>query len=174
MLLKKLTIALITISALSGTSCQSSKKTLEKEMVQTRQEVDSVSEKVTSETRLLTTPRTTARQNLTLDQLKSLPSGGKYQSQDGNATGTIEKLPDGSLEFTANCDSLTLLVESLTKEVYRYKNEKAELETKLKEEKVVEVNKVSGWQWFQIYGFRIYLILTFIFIAYKFMLSKII
>lgn len=96
-----------------------------------------------------------------------MPVGGKYQARDGNATGTIEKRADGSLKFTANCDSLTLLVESLTKEVYRINKNKTELKTNLKEEKVVEVNKLRGFQWFQIYGFRVYVLLTFFFIIYK-------
>lgn len=113
------------------------------------------------------TPRTTARQNLTLEALHNLPVGGRYEAKDGNATGTIEKKPDGSLEFTANCDSLTLLVESLTKEVFRYKNENAELKTNIKEEKTEEVNILTGWQWFQIYGFRVYVFLTLLIIAYK-------
>jgi hypothetical protein len=153
--------------AILATSCRSTKTAIEKETVQTRQELDSVSEKVTFETRLLTTPRATAKLNLSLEQLQDLPVGGKYQAKDGNATGTIEKKPDGSLEFTANCDSLTLLVESLTKEVYRYKNENAELKTNTKEEKVVEVNRLSGWQWFQIYGFRIYFSLTLLLVGYR-------
>lgn len=165
--LRKLTVVLITMFALSGWSCKSPKVAVEKETVQTRQELDSVSEKITSETRLLTTPKTTAKQNLTLDQLQDLPVGGKYQAQDGNATGTIEKKPDGSLEFTANCDSLNFLIESLTKEVYRYKNENAELKTNIKEEKIVEVNKLSGWQWFQIWTGRICLSILAIYLLYR-------
>lgn len=170
--LRKLTIAFIMMFALFAASCRSTKTAIEKETVQTRQELDSVSEKVTLETRLMTTPTTTAKQNLSLDQLQDLPVGGKYQAKDGNATGTIEKKPDGSLEFTANCDSLTLLVESLTKEVYRYKNENAELKTNTKEEKIVEINRLSGWQWFQIYGFRIYFSLTVLFVGYRIVKSK--
>ena len=93
--------------------------------------------------------------------------GGIYQVADGNATGTIEKKPDGSLEFTANCDSLTLIVETLSREVYHLNKEKTELKESLKEQKTEEVNKLTGFQWFQIYGFRIYVLLTFIFIIYK-------
>lgn len=152
---------------ISIVGCKAPKTMIEKESENNVAVLDSVNEKITKETKLLTTPQTTAKQTLTPKQLEDLPVGGKYQAKDGNATGTIEKKDDGSLEFTANCDSLTLLVESLTKEVYRLNKEKTELKTNLKEEKVVEVNKLSGFQWFQIYGFRIYVLLTFIFIIYK-------
>lgn len=159
--------ALILLFALFGSSCRSQKVTIEKEHQEVQHQTDSTSVVVEKETKVITTPQTTAKQTLTPKQLEDLPVGGKYQAKDGNATGTIEKKADGSLEFTANCDSLTLLVESLTKEVYRLNKEKTELKTNLKEEKVVEVNKLNGFQWFQIYGFRIYVLLTFIFIIYK-------
>jgi hypothetical protein len=96
-----------------------------------------------------------------------LPVGGKYQAVDGNATGTIEKKADGSLEFTANCDSLTLVVETLSKEVFHLNKEKTELKERLKEQKTEETNRLTGFQWFQIYGFRIYVLLTIIIIIYK-------
>lgn len=158
--------------ALLGTNCRSPKASLEKETVQDRQKLDSVSEKITSEKRLLTTAQTTAKQNLTIGQLQDLPVGGKYQAKDGNATGTIEKKPDGSLEFTANCDSLTLVVESLTKEVYRYQRENQMLKQDLSEQKIIEVNRLNGWQWFQIYGFRIYVSLTILVAGYRIIRKK--
>lgn len=167
MRLKKLMVALIMLFALSGMSCRSSKQSVEKESLQNKMLQDSVSEKITRETKLLTTPRTTARQTLTPKQLDDLPVGGIYQAKDGNATGTIEKKPDGSLEFTANCDSLMLVVETLSKEVYRLNKEKTEIKESLKEQKTEETNKLTGFQWFQIYGFRIYVLLTIIIIIYK-------
>lgn len=165
--LKKLTVVLITISALCGTSCRSPRPTLEKELSQNMVARDSVSEKITKEVKLLKTPQTTARKTLTPKQLEDLPVGGIYQARDGNVTATIEKKPDGSLEFTANCDSLTLIVEALSREVYHLNEEKTELKESLKEQKTEEVNRLTGWQWFQIYGFRIYVLLTIIIIIYR-------
>jgi hypothetical protein len=118
-------------------------------------------------TKIVTTPQTTAKLSLTQKQIDELPIGAVYEAKDGNASGTVRKTKDNNIEFTANCDSLTILIESLNKEVYRLNKEKTELKNSLKEEKIVEVNKLNGWQYFQIYGFRIYVILTFIYIGYR-------
>lgn len=152
---------------LTGTGCRSPKQSVEKTTAQNTASYDSISEKITIDTRLLKTPQSTARKSLTPKQLEDLPVGGIYQARDGNATATIEKKPDGSLEFTANCDSLTLVVEALSKEVYHLNKEKTELKESLKEQKTEEVNRLTGWQWFQIYGFRIYVLLTIIIIIYR-------
>lgn len=114
--------------------------------------------------KVVTTPRTTAKLNLTTEQLTALPIGAVYEAKDGNATGTVRKTDNNNIEFTANCDSLNLLVENLNKEVYRLNTEKTELKTQLKSKKEVGL---SGLEWFQIYGFRIYVILTFIYIGYR-------
>jgi len=53
------------------------------------------------------------------------------------------------------------------KEVYRYKRENAELQTKLEEEKTIEVNKPSGWQWFQIWLGRICAAVILTYIIYR-------
>lgn len=68
--------------------------------------------------------------------------GATYQEKNGNATGTVKKTDKG-IEFTANCDSLNILIEQLTKEVYRFQSENSALVTKLNEQKVTEL---SGWQ----------------------------
>lgn len=98
--------------------------------------------------------------NLNLDDLVNLPLGASFQVSEGNATGTVTKNNDNTLEFTANCDSLTLLVESLEKEVYRFQSENLVLKDKLSEQKTEVVKEPSGWQWFQIYGFRLLLIIN--------------
>lgn len=113
---------------------------------------------------MITTPQTTATLNLTPKQIEELPIGASFQTKDGNATGTVKKIGDNNIEFIANCDSLNLLVESLNKEVYRYKEDNKALVTKINKQETVGL---SGWEWFQIYGFRIYIILTFIYIGYR-------
>lgn len=165
--LQKLVPVLIFLFALFVSSCRSQKVTTEKEHQETTIQADSTSVVVEKITEVITTPQTTAKLNLTQKQIEELPIGAVYEAKDGNATGTVRKTADNNIEFTANCDSLTILIESLTKEVYRLNKEKTELKNSLKEEKIVEVNKLNGWQHFQIYGFRIYIILTLIYIGYR-------
>lgn len=162
--LQKLVPVLIFLFALFVTSCRSQKVTTEKEHQETTIQADSMSVVVEKITEVITTPQTTAKLNLTQKQIEELPIGAVYEAKDGNATGTVRKTADDNIEFTANCDSLNLLVESLNKEVYRYQKDNKALVTKLKEQKEVGL---SGWQHFQIYGFRIYIILTLIYIGYR-------
>lgn len=162
--LQKLVPVLIFLFVLFVTSCRSQKVTTEKEHQETTIQADSTSVVVEKITEVITTPQTTAKLNLTQKQIEELPIGAVYEAKDGNATGTVRKTADNNIEFTANCDSLNLLVESLNKEVYRYQKDNKALVTKLKEQKEVGL---SGWQHFQIYGFRIYIILTLIYIGYR-------
>lgn len=169
---KKLIAAIITILVLFATSCRSSKEALKEELAVKVEQADSTSLKVLRETKLVTTPRATARQTLTPEQLGNLPVGGKYQARDGNATATVEKKADGKLEFTADCDSLTLLVENLTTEIYRLNKEKTEFKERVKEQKTIEVNRLTGWQWFQIWVGRIALVIISVFLAIKLIKRK--
>lgn len=162
--LQKLVPVLIFLFVLFVSSCRSQKVTTEKEHQETTIQADSTSVVVEKITEVITTPQTTAKLNLTQKQIEELPIGAVYEAKDGNATGTVRKTADDNIEFTANCDSLNLLVESLNKEVYRYQKDNKALVTKLKEQKEVGL---SGWQHFQIYGFRIYIILTLIYIGYR-------
>lgn len=104
---------------------------------------------------------------LSPDQLASLPVGAAYQAKDKNATGTIRKTKDNTLEFTANCDSLTFLVEELKTEVHHLNSLNTALKTELNEQKTVEVKEPNGWQWFQIYGFWVLLTIAIIKKTYR-------
>ncbi|WP_165043728.1 hypothetical protein [Dysgonomonas sp. ZJ709] len=117
-------------------------------------------------------PQTTAKLSLTPADLEALPIGATYQAQDGQATATVKKTDTG-YEITANCDSLLLLVTDLYIEVNRLNKEKTELKTHLNEQKITEVNRLSGWQWFQIWCGRILLSVSAIYIGIKFIKSKI-
>ncbi|WP_165027088.1 hypothetical protein [Dysgonomonas sp. ZJ279] len=104
---------------------------------------------------------------LSQEQIDNLPVGASYQAQDGNATGTVKKTDKG-IEFTANCDSLNILIKQLTKEVYRFQSENTALVTKSKEQKTVGL---TVWQSIQIKGFRILVPITIVLlivIFYKF------
>lgn len=118
----------------------------------------------------MTTPQATAKLNIDPQQLAGLPKGAKFENKQGNATATATVGDDGTLEITANCDSLTLLIDELTTEVYRYKESNKALVTKLSEKKTIEL---SGWQNFQIWCGRILLILIIVYIIYKSIKNKI-
>ncbi|NDW10454.1 hypothetical protein [Dysgonomonas sp. 520] len=104
---------------------------------------------------------------LSLDDIAALPIGAIYQSNEGNATGTLKKNNNNEIEFTANCDSLWFVIEKLNKEVHRYQSDSTAFKTTLNEHTITEVNKLSGWQWFQIYGFRVCIVIAAIIIIYK-------
>lgn len=103
---------------------------------------------------------------LSSEQINDLPVGASYQDKSGNATGTVKKTEKG-IEFTANCDSLNILIDQLTTEVHRYKSENSALKTTLSEQKVIEVNVLTGWQHFQLKGFWLLLIVLTILIFNK-------
>lgn len=147
MQLTKCTVVAILLIALSVWSCKSPTKTMaiEKETVESRQQTDSVSLLIEKTIRPVTVAQTTAKISLTPEDLQKLPVGGQYQAKSGQATGTIKRTDKG-FEFTANCDSLQILVTDLKTEVYRLKANESELKTQLKETKTIEVNKLTRWQ----------------------------
>lgn len=119
---------------------------------------------VTKTTKAVTTPQATAKLNLDPKQLADLPKGAKFENKQGNATATATVADDGTIEITANCDSLTLLVDELTTEVYRYKESNKALVTQLSKK---ETKGLSGWQNFRIWCGNIALGLLIVFIVYK-------
>lgn len=162
--LKNIVFALTLLLALFSWSCRSSKTETKSEIRESAQDTDSVSLRVTKTTKAVTTPQATAKLNIDPDALRNLPQGAKFENKQGNATATATIAPDGTLEITANCDSLTLLVDELTKEVYRYKSSNKALVTKLSEKESMEL---SGWQNFQIWCGRILIGLFIVYIIYK-------
>ncbi|MDH6310590.1 hypothetical protein M2451_003320 [Dysgonomonas sp. PFB1-18] len=125
--------------------------------------------RVTKTTKPITTPQATVKLNIDPAVLASLPKGAKFENKQGNATATATIADDGTLEITANCDSLTLLIDELTTEVYRYKESNKALVTKLSKKETIAL---SGWQNFQIWCGRILLGLFIVFIIYKKIKSK--
>lgn len=77
--------------------------------------------------------------------LAQLPAGTGYSRKSGQATVTLTKLPNDSIEVTATCDSLARQVIVLTEELTRIRNE-----TEVKEKPPQVINEPTGWQWFWI------------------------
>ncbi|MEN9919684.1 MAG: hypothetical protein RL662_2120 [Bacteroidota bacterium] len=119
---------------------------------------------MTKTTKAWTTPQATAKLNVTPQQLAELPKGAIFQNKQGNATATAKVADDGTIEITANCDSLTLLIENLEIEEYRLQKENKALVTNINKEKTVVL---SGWQNFQIWCGRILFGLFIVYIIYR-------
>ncbi|WP_026473950.1 hypothetical protein [Alkaliflexus imshenetskii] len=112
-----------------------------------------------------------------------LPNGAGYfakaSKQDisgapqSMASIAITKKPGGVISITAQCDSLQLMVESMTRELTIYKRRVSELT----EASMGVVEKTTyeptGWQWFQIWGFRLLLLSVLVNLSLKrFNISK--
>ncbi len=147
-------------------SCRSNKQLTERVQVATGQAVDSVHASTKITTRPVFVPQDRAAMHLDIDDLLALPNGASFRAHDGRATADITKTETG-YKITANCDSLTLLVTDLEREVYRLQKEKTELETKTQETITIEVNRLSGWQSFQIYGFWICISIILLYTGYR-------
>lgn len=165
-LTKCISVALLML-ALFGSSCKSQKQVIEKETQIDHRLTEQEIQRIEKEVKMVTTPQTIAKVTLSEKELIDLPLGASYQAKDRNATGTIRKTDKG-IEFTANCDSLNLLVEQLTKEVYRYRSDSTALVTKQNQQQTIEVNKLTRSQLFQIWGFRLLIAIAIIVIFKKF------
>ena len=167
MRLSKCMYAVMLLIALLSWSCRSSKQMIVSENVESHQRTDSVSLLMEKITRPIVIPQATARMEIPSGSLLKLPLGANFQAKSGNATATITHMESG-YEITANCDSLNVLVTDLRTEVYHLNQENTALKTNFKEQKTVGL---SGWQWFQIYGFRILIVGLLIFLLWKFFIS---
>jgi hypothetical protein len=160
-----LLIFAISILLLSG--CKTSKLSVESRQTIDLRQIDSVSVLTVIETKSVTVPQATAVFGISLAHLDSLPVGASYSEKSGNATVAVTKKENNNLIFTANCDSLTLLIETLTKEAYHFHRENQTFKSELNERKTEVIKEPSGWQWFQIYGFWILLTITVLTILIK-------
>jgi hypothetical protein len=87
---------------------------------------------------------------LSLDSLFLLPAGAGYIEKSGQATVAVTRTESGVVA-SANCDSLTLLVNEFRTEIFHLNNEKTAIKAELKEQKILEVNRLTGWQSFLIW-----------------------
>jgi hypothetical protein len=114
----------------------------------------------------LVIPKQTVQLKLHPDSLAKLPIGASFSNSEGHATATVTKEESGFL-FTADCDSLIVLVEDLRTEIYHLNKEKSAFKEQLSEEKIIEVNRLTSWQAFQIWTGRICLALLACWAGYK-------
>lgn len=156
---RKLTGVFILTTALLCAGCRSTSLTVDRETAESRRQTDSVS--IVTERTTKTVPVPASRSTLTLavDSLQLLPVGAGYSEKIGRAAVAVVKAEDGTITVSATCDSLTVLVEELRTEVFHLNAEKWALKEDLKEEKTVEVNRLTSWQSFQIWTGRIGLLL---------------
>jgi hypothetical protein len=104
---------------------------------------------------------------LKIDSIIALPVGAKYENKQGQATVTVQLSESGVLTASANCDSLTFLVDELRTEIYHLNKEKTDFTSESNETKIVEVNRVTGFQHFQIWFGRICIAILLLFYGVK-------
>lgn len=114
----------------------------------------------------LVIPKMTVELKFHPDSLLKLPIGASFSKSKGHATATITKDVTG-YSFTANCDSLTVIIEEQRKEIYHLNKEKTDFKEQLIEEKIIEVNRLTSWQSFQMWTGRICLVLLACIAGYK-------
>jgi hypothetical protein len=148
-------LAVILSLALSVSSCGTRKTHVEKQVTENSQRTDSVSLLIEKKVSTLRIPPSGVILPIDIPTLQGLPVGASYHASEGQASGRITKEADGTLIFESSCDSLLLLIEEINKEVYHLQSVNTALKATLNEEKTIEVNKLSGWQWFQVWVGRI-------------------
>lgn len=103
-------------------------------------------------------PRQKATLILNPDSLFRLPLGAGYTVSEGRAKASVIRDTEG-LRFDSDCDSLTVMVEELQRDVFRLSREKTELSERTDKVRTIEVNRLTGLQSFQIWTGRICLLL---------------
>jgi hypothetical protein len=154
-----LSLAVIMILVLSVASCKTSRQIQVHDVSESNQRTDSVSLVTERLMKAIPVPASRATLTLSFDSLLRLPVGAGYTEKQGQATVAVLMTEGGMIEASANCDSLTLLVEEMKTEIFHLNKEKTELKSELNEQKIIEVNRLTGWQWFQVWTGRICLIL---------------
>jgi tetrahydromethanopterin S-methyltransferase subunit B len=94
-------------------------------------------------------PASRAELTLSFDSLKTLPEGAKFEAKKDRATVAVYK-SEGGIIASADCDSLTLLVDELTTEIYHLKTVLEEFESTEQDVTTIEVNRLTWWQRIQI------------------------
>ncbi|MDR1454108.1 MAG: hypothetical protein LBJ01_00495 [Tannerella sp.] len=127
---------------------------------------DSVSTVLERLTKAIPVPAARAELAVTLDGLLQLPVGAEFRERNGQAVVAVIRT-EGGLTASATCDSLTLLVDELRTEIFHLNAEKGSFKSEESEIKTVEVNRLTGWQWFQVWTGRICLGLLMVFAVVK-------
>jgi hypothetical protein len=118
-------------------------------------------------TKAIPIPASRATLTLKIDSVIALPVGAGWIEKSGRATVAVFRT-DSGVVASADCDSLTLLVDELRTEIFHLNAEKTALKEEIKEQKIIEVNRLTGWQWFQVWAGRVCLgLIVIIFIINK-------
>lgn len=171
-LYRGLSTAGIMAAVLFAASCSGARTALSYSVEDSRGRIDSVSLRVERLTKTAPVPASRAILTLTVDSIAALPAGAKFTASQGQATVAVQRTEGGMIEASANCDSLTLLVDELRTEIFHLNREKTEIKTELNEQKIVEVNRLTPWQAFQVWTGRICLALLVITVIYKRLKNK--
>lgn len=130
--LKNATFAAIFLFALLIQSCGGTKETTDRHTSSR----DSMVWREISQIRPLTVPLTRADLRLDLKEISNLTPGAVFTDKNGQASVRVERR-DSIIYITAQCDSLQVLCESKTREIYH-------LRTQL-EQQHTQVEKPPGW-----------------------------
>jgi hypothetical protein len=161
-------LAGIMMIALLCASCKSTKQITARAEISRDARTDSVSLTVERLTKVIPVPASRVELTLSIDSIIALPVGARYTEKSGQATVDVRMSESGNVIASATCDSLTLLVDELRTEIYHLNSEKTDFKSELSEQKIVEVNRLTSWQSFQIWTGRICLLLLIILVIKHF------
>ncbi len=159
-------MSFIFLIIISLSSCKTTERTIDHKQDTIVEKNDSISERTERDVIPFFVPASLAQLNLSKSALDKLPPGAMYQSRSDNATATVTRI-DSVFIFKANCDSLTILTESLRTEVFHLKGENIVLKEHLSQQDIKVINEPTSWQWFQIHGFRVLVIINLIILLWQ-------
>lgn len=165
-------VAAALLLCILNVSCQATRQVTQHSDTDRRvQRMDSVHVRVERLQVPVVVPLSVAQLRLHPDSLRLLPDGAGYSKVSGRASVSLVK-QDTMYIVTANCDSLTVLVDELTQEVYRLKASDSSAVKSTERVVTVEVNRLTGFQYFQLWSGRIALGVLALGAAFGFIKSK--
>ncbi|MGE4590004.1 MAG: hypothetical protein AB7E34_10585 [Acidaminococcaceae bacterium] len=162
----KAKMSFIFLIIISLASCSITERTIDRQQDTNVEKNDSISERTERDVTPYFVPASLAQLNLSKSELDKLPPGAMYQSRSDNATATVTRV-DSVFVFKANCDSLTILVESLRTEIFHLNSKNTVLKEYLSQQDIKVINEPTSWQWFQIHGFRVLIIINLIILLWQ-------
>lgn len=139
--------------------------TLERQGIYGR--LDSIRETVTRDVEKISVPIEKAELVLSVDKLSALPLGALYENSSGRARVSVAR-QGGDLLVMAHCDSLELAFQNVTRELHHYRSTSHfENAREIETTRQLAREGPSSWQWFQIWGFRLLLLLISIYLLLK-------
>jgi hypothetical protein len=112
-------------------------------------------------------PESNATITISQSGLNELPYKAGYVEKNGQATVSVQKTENGDYKVSANCDSLLFFLHEKESEITHLKSQNSELVEKTEKREVETIKEPSGFQWFQIWGFRVLSAVLILFITIK-------